>query len=66
MRYVLARSEEVSRERAYRIYVTDALRALCGSKSDRYADLFKPEDKRTPQEIIKGISEKLGGDNGSI
>ena len=50
------------RERAYRIYVTDALKAgLLGKSAERYADLFKPEEKRTPEEIIDGIRGKLGG-----
>ena len=62
MRYVIARSEEIYRDRAYRIYMSDGIRALSGQKIDRYADLFKPEEKRTPQEIITGIRNKLGGD----
>lgn len=60
MRYVAARLEEYARSRAYRIYVTDALKAI-GRLDIRYEDLFKPVDKRTPDEIISGITEKLKG-----
>ena len=58
----MARNEEIQREYAYRIYVTDALKAsLLGRNAQRYADIFKPEDKRTSEEIIDGIRNKLGG-----
>ena len=63
MRYVMARAEEMQREQAYRIYVTDALKAgLLGRNAQRYVDIFKPEEKRTAGEIIKGIRDKLGGE----
>ncbi len=45
--------------------MTDALKVL-GGLNLRYADIFKPEEKRTADEIIGGISErleKLGGNN---
>ena len=62
MRYVMARAEEMNRDRAYRIYVTDALRAsLLAPSVERYADMFKPADTRTSEDIIGGIREKLGG-----
>jgi hypothetical protein len=38
--------------------VTDGLKVL-GGLNIRYADLFKPEEKRTAEEIISGISERL-------
>lgn len=63
MRYVIARSEELNRERAYRIYVTDALKAsLLGGKAERYEDLFKPTDTRSAEEIVSSIRKKLGGE----
>ena len=62
MRYVIARSEELNRERAYRIYVTDALKvSLLGKTAERYEDLFKPKDTRSAEEIVSGIRKKLGG-----
>ena len=63
MRYVIARSEELNRERAYRIYVTDALKVgLLGGKAERYEDLFKPTDTRSAEEIVDSIRKKLGGE----
>lgn len=58
MRYVLARYEEMNRDRAYRIYVTDVLKGLSGAEQ-RYADIFRPEDTRTSEDIIGGIKAKL-------
>ena len=62
MRYVSARLEQNLREDAYRIYVTDALKAL-GGFDTRYFDLIemKPtiEETRTPEEIIERIRSKL-------
>ncbi len=58
MRYVRARYRQFEREWAYRIYVTDGLKVL-GGLNVRYADLFKPEEKRTAEEIISGISDRL-------
>lgn len=58
MRYVLARYRDFDRENAYRIYVTDVLKGAYGVKI-RYADIFKPEDNRTAEDIKKNISGKL-------
>lgn len=62
MRYVLARIEENNRDEAYRIYVTDALKAI-GGFNKRYYDLinYEPpkEETRTPEEIIANIRRKL-------
>ena len=42
----------------YRVYVTDALRAAY--KLDvRYADLWKPQETRTSEEIISTLKGKL-------
>ena len=60
MRYVLARLDEYYAVRAYRIYVTDGMRILCGG-GERYADLLKPPENRSADDIIGNIREKLGG-----
>lgn len=59
MRYAQARYKQYERDWAYRVYVTDGLKVL-GGLNIRYADLFKPEEKRTAEEIVSSISEKLG------
>ena len=64
MRYATARYNQNQREWVYRIYVTDSLKHLAGLNI-RYADVFKPEETRTADEIIDGIKDKLrqlGGD----
>lgn len=64
MRYATARYNQNRREWVYRIYVTDSLKHLAGLNI-RYADVFKPEETRTADEIIDGIKDKLrqlGGD----
>ena len=64
MRYVEARYNLYNRDLAYRYYVTDALKVL-GGLNIRFADLFKPEETRTSDEIIGGIKnklQKLGGE----
>lgn len=64
MRYVKARFNQLQRDWAYRIYVTDGLKHLAGLNI-RYADIFAPEEKRTAEEIIDGVKNglrHLGGD----
>lgn len=61
MRYVFARITHTEREETYRIFVTDGLNALLGGKNMRYADLLKPKDNRTAEDIISNIKEKIGG-----
>ena len=60
MRYVTARYNTQQRELAYRIYVTDALKAI-GGLNARYYDLIDdtPPDNRTADEVIDGIRGKL-------
>jgi hypothetical protein len=58
MRYATARYNQNQREEVYRIYVTDSLKNLTGLNI-RYADVFKPEETRTAEEIIDGIKGKL-------
>lgn len=66
MRYVSARFTHCQREEAYRIYVTDALKAL-GGLDIRYADIVYGEtETRTADEIIDNITSKIikmGGEN---
>lgn len=59
MRYVVARADEAKRNLMYRIYVTDGLRAIVNPKATRYAELLKPVEKRTDEEIRMHIKEKL-------
>ena len=63
MRYAMARYNAFEREYAYRIFVTDALKALAGLNV-RYVDFFAPEETRTAEEVIGHIKDglrKLGG-----
>lgn len=61
MRYVAARYEQEQRDRAYRFYVTDALKAI-GRLNKRYADMIA--EKRSvpnadPEKIKARIKSKL-------
>lgn len=62
MRYVLARIDQNNRDEAYRIYVTDALKAIGGFDS-RFVDLLNyklpKEETRTPDEIINKIRGRI-------
>lgn len=60
MRYVAARYEQEQRDRAYRFYVTDALKAI-GNLNLRYADIIKDDavEDADPDEIISRIRGKL-------
>jgi hypothetical protein len=70
MRYALARAKQDSVDKAYRVYVTDALKAIAentaryvggGYIKARYADLIepKPEETRTPEQIVDRMKEKI-------
>ena len=68
MRYVSARIEETAREKTYRIYISDCLRAMIpnGRQIPRYIDFFMPPDNVDPEEIktsIKNKLAKIGGEN---
>ena len=66
MRYVQARVEETRRERAYRIYVTDGIKVLCGFEA-RYADVVRNteiKEDRTPEQIIDGVKNTLAAMKG--
>ena len=68
MRYALARWNLYQREEVYRIYMTDAVKAM-GNLQKRYIDYFKPEETRTAEEIIGNLKsglERIGGCNESV
>ena len=60
MRYVESRCKTSDQDKTYRIYVTEALRVLCGMNKS-YQDLIKPAiiETRSSEEIITAISDKL-------
>ena len=61
MQYVLSRKKSNDEERAYRVYVTDALMTVYHFNT-RYYDLISPSapmDERSAEEIIKGIVTKI-------
>lgn len=71
MRYCLARYEEIQLDKAYRVYVTDALRVLTentakisggGYIQRRYVELVEPrkEETRSGDEIIEHMKNVLG------
>ena len=58
---MVARQKVADEEKAYRIYVTDSLKAAYNLNA-RYVDFLgpqKPEDTRTSEEIIDNIRMKL-------
>ncbi len=67
MRYVKAKAQQALEEKAYRIYVTDSLRAIINNPSNgRYIDAIKPHkvETRTATEIIDHIKNGLKGIDG--
>ena len=72
MRYVLAQYRREQEDKAYRIYVTDALRLISENTASsvggkyitaRFADVIAPpkeEDNRTCEEITAEIIERCG------
>lgn len=56
--YCVSAFLERRKEELYRIYVTDALKAQF-RLNVRYADILKPAETRTSEEIIEGIKGKL-------
>ena len=70
MRYVKSKAEQHALDESYRIYCTDSLKMISENTSKyaggsffsaRYADLIKKPipEKRTKEEIIEGIKDKL-------
>ena len=64
MRYVKARAEQISREEAYRIFVTESLKIIPKGKvfNKAYDELLKPQpvETRTGKEVAEEVAEKLG------
>ena len=69
VRYCLARLDERLTERAYRAYVTDALKAAAENTSRanggiimqrRFAELFEPKERRSGEEIAEAVIKKCG------
>ena len=68
LRYALARYTSHQRDMAYRIYVTESLRAIGkggGYIKPHFTDLIKPkkpkaEDTRTGEEIAFDVLRKIG------
>jgi len=61
LQYALARKKSDNEEKAYRVYVTDALMSVYNLNM-RYYDLIlpdKPADNRTAEEIIGSIVSKI-------
>jgi hypothetical protein len=59
MRYVESRFRERDRDEAYRIYVTETLRAISGANVRYYDFVSEKKESRTSHEIIGDISAKL-------
>lgn len=63
MRYVMARIESEVNCQTYRIFVTDYLKGIGRFQGQRYieylADLKKPVETRSSEEIISNIKTKL-------
>ena len=64
MRYVFARTEQAHHEQAYRIMVTESLRAIPQGRwtVKSYVDLITPEVKetRTGKQVAEEVAEKMG------
>lgn len=69
MRYALSRYRREAEDKAYRVYITDALKVLTGNTanyaggsvmSGRYADLWKPADTRSAEEVAADVIKKAG------
>lgn len=67
MRYVIARYHEIQRDEAYRIYISDVLKAMAEgiggvTVNHRFYDVLHPkkEDKRTANEIVEDIISRAG------
>ena len=69
MRYAKARLEKDSRDYAYRIYVTDALRIIGETLANaeggqyitrRFADMLEPQKEIDVQNVIDDVVKKAG------
>ena len=70
MRYVTAKARQESKNRAYRIYVTDGIKIITENTARyfggrhfeaRFIDVIEPppEETRTSDEIVENIREKI-------
>lgn len=70
MRYVMAKAQQMSKDKAYRIYVTDGVKIITENTArffggrhfeTRFIDVIepKPEETRTADEIIENIRDKI-------
>lgn len=57
--YMSAKFIERETEKTYRVYITDHLRALCGSHN-RWIELISPRPDFDPDEIAADIIERAG------
>ena len=65
VRYILAKEKRRTEEEAWRLYVSDALYALCRrdvTLSKRFKDILHPVKDEEPEAIIARIRAALGGD----
>lgn len=70
MNYAISRQRQTQKDMSYRIFVTDALKALAGNTSKfggsymrvRWADTFsqKKQDERTGEQIVADVIRKTG------
>ena len=64
LRSVKARAEQISREEAYRICVTESLRIIPQQRwfTKSYLELLKPQqiETRSGKEVAEEVAEKLG------
>lgn len=64
MRYAEGKARQALEEKAYRIYISDSLRAIINNPSNpRYIDTIKPQkvETRTAADIIDKIRKGLEG-----
>ncbi len=63
MNFIIAFFQKEQEELAYRIYMTDAMKALCNINL-RYADILahrrKPKDNRSGEEIAADVIKRCG------
>ena len=68
MRYVMARIDNEIQTIAYRVFVTDSLKAIGSLSGIRYAeyitDLHTPADDRTADDIINNVKNELNNMGG--
>lgn len=58
--YAMARFEKEAAEKVYRVYITDHLKALCGSNGKRWIDWIEPPPDFDADEIAADIINRAG------